>query len=308
MLIPDRMLFQSPNREPNWITCNSHSSFSSRKLTEPERNGVKMRKFACLLTLLVMLGCSQDLIKEEASEKSEAEVDSVSSVQTITWKKDGVQMALIPAGNFEMGDHFNEGYTNELPVHKVELDAFYIDTHEVTVRQYKKFVAETGRQALFRWVSTYAPTDRHPVIGVSWNDATAYAKWAGKRLPTEAEWEYAARGGLVGKRCSWGDKIAPDDTNWGSNYCQPVGRFEANGYGLYDMAGNVFEWCLDWYDEDYYKHSPTRNPTGPNSGKYRVLRGGSCYVVHDPRVALRSISSPNIRNNHYGFRCVADIE
>ncbi len=254
-----------------------------------------------------MLGCgNHDITKEKENEKTENLIDSLSSIRIITWKKDESQMALIPAGSFEMGDHFNEGYGNEIPAHKVELDAFYMDTHEVTVGQYKRFVAETGYQNLSNWIETYAPTNRHPVIGVSWNDATAYAKWAGKRLPTEAEWEYAARGGLSGKRFPWGNENTPANTKWENNYCQPVGISNANGYGLHDMVGNVFEWCLDWYDENYYNYSIINNPTGPQSGKYKVLRGGSCYISHDPRVALRSISSPDIRNNHYGFRCVAD--
>ena len=132
------------------------------------------------------------------------------------------------------------------------------------------------------------------MVYVSWNDATAYAKWGGKRLPTEAEWEYAARGGLVGKRYSRGDQISPDDANYGGKVGKPrvVGSYPANGYGLYDMAGNVWEWCQDRYGSDYYSNSPIKNPPGPGTGYRRVLRGGHWYF--DPgtlRVAYRSSTS-----------------
>ena len=126
----------------------------------------------------------------------------------LVWKKDGAEMAYIPGGSFEMGDHFGEGGDSETPVHKVELDGFLMDAHEVTVGQYKQFLAQTGHQQP-DWgdVKKYSLTNEHPIIYVDWHDALAYAKWAGKRLPTEAEWEYAARGGLEGKQYPWGDSI-----------------------------------------------------------------------------------------------------
>jgi formylglycine-generating enzyme required for sulfatase activity len=201
------------------------------------------------------------------------------------------------------------------PVHRVELDAFYMDVNEVTVGQFKQFVVESG-YGYDRWnnVARYSPGDDYPMIYVSWNGATAYCEWVGKRLPTEAEWEYAARGGLIGKRYPWGDEISHDDANyigtggkdkWDSSTA-PVGSFEPNGYGLYDMAGNVWEWCSDWYAEDYYSSSPLRNPQGSSSGSYRVLRGGSWSLnPFGLRAAFRFNYFPSSTNLSYGFRCVS---
>ena len=224
--------------------------------------------------------------------------------EKITWKKDNSQMALIPVGSFEMGDSKNEPESwmkRSRPVHTVELDAFYMDVHQVTVGQFREFVNQSGYDYPEYWdeVATYSPGDEYPMIYVSWHDATAYAKWAGKRLPFEAEWEYAARGGLKGKEYPWGDQesLARDYANYHGiggkdkwEYCAPVGSFEANGYGLYDMVGNVWEWCQDWYD---------------SGERTRVLRGGNWFNSTNPlRVAYRSKSAPNFRLYIYGFRCV----
>jgi formylglycine-generating enzyme required for sulfatase activity len=192
----------------------------------------------------------------------------------------------------------------------VELDAFYMDVREVTVGQFREFVNQSG-YSYNRWndVAEYSPGDEYPMVYVNWNDATAYAKWAGKRLPTEAEWEYAARGGLVGKRYPWGDEGATAErANYGNNVGKPrvVGSYPANGYGLYDMAGNVWEWCQDWYGGDYYNNSPTKNPPGPDTGSKRVLRGGDwSNPTLNLRVAFRSSNAPTVRGNSYGFRCVS---
>ena len=226
----------------------------------------------------------------------------------IEWEKDNSQMALIPAGSFEMGDHL-DGMSNA-PVHRVELDEFYMDSREVTVGQFREFVNQSG-YSYNRWndVAKYSPGDWYPMVYVNWNDATAYAKWAGKRLPTEAEWEYAARGGLVGKRYPWGDQMDHARVEaWPDGFfgTAPVGSFGANGYGLYDVAGNVWEWCQDWYGENYYSSSPVKNPLGPDTGSMRVLRGGYWdSATNHLRVANRNFYLPNSRRSVYGFRCVS---
>jgi len=166
----------------------------------------------------------------------------------------------------------------------------------------------------------------HPVVHVTWRDATAYAAWAGKRLPTEAEWEYAARGGLAGQRFAWGDELTPGG-RWQCNIWQgdfplvntlddghlstaPVKSFRPNGHGLWQMAGNVWEWCADWFRRDYYATSPNRDPRGPETGTVRVMRGGS-YLCHDSychryRVAARSSNTPDSASGNTGFRCAND--
>jgi len=226
--------------------------------------------------------------------------------------KDGAQMILIPAGDFQMGDSFNEGEPDELPVHTVYLDAFYMDVYEVTNAQYKKFMDATGYEAPYYWNDPNYNTPNNPVIGVSWYDAVAYAEYADKYLPTEAQWEKAARGGLVGKRYPWGDDITHNDANYANRwkYTSPVGSFAPNGYGLYDIAGNVYEWCADRYDESYYAMSPKQNPTGPSSGSYRVSRGGAWnnYYTKNLRVSNRGFNAfsadPTYTGSGVGFRCV----
>jgi len=213
-------------------------------------------------------------------------------------------MALILAGEFQMGS--NDGDSDEKPVHTVYLDAFYIDKYEVTNAQYKKFIDATEYKAPYYWNDSRFNAPNNPVVGVTWYDAKAYADWAGKRLPTEAEWEKSARGGLVGKKYPWGDNVTHDNANYydGGNGISPVGSFKSNGYGLYDMAGNVWEWCADWYDRNYYANSPISNPAGPSSGLHRVLRGGSWGNDNDNlRVAYRYNNDPARLSSNIGFRC-----
>jgi len=242
----------------------------------------------------------------------------------IDWTKDSADMVWIPAGAFQMGDSKPEPQqwmASSRPVHQLELDGFYMDSHEVTVGQFKKFVQDSGYN-YNRWdeleASGYAPTDEHPMIYVNWHDASAYANWTGKRLPTEAEWEYAARGGLEKSSYPWGDQVSHENANFvgigGTDqwkYTAPVGSFAANGYGLHDMGGNVYEWCADWYDDKYYQRSPVRNPEGPVQGEFRVLRGGGWNHGPDKlRLAGRHYSQPHSSpffdggGYAFGFRCV----
>ncbi len=230
---------------------------------------------------------------------------------------EGFPMACIPAGCFAMGDPFNDGQPDELPVHNVCISAFEMDFFEVTNAQYAECVDDSGctppmySDSYSR--STYYGDPAYgdyPVIWVDWYDADAYCTWAGGRLPTEAEWEYAARGGLAGSRYPRGDAISGAEANhWLSgdpedNDTNAVGTYPANGYGLYDMAGNVWEWVDDWYGATYYSTSPPGDPAGPESGTYRVLRGGSWdTAAQSLRVANRYHGNPAHANSPFGFRC-----
>jgi formylglycine-generating enzyme len=238
-------------------------------------------------------------------------------------------MSLIPAGCFNMGDAFTEGGGEERPVHNVCITSdFSLDVHEVTNAEYAACVSGGGctvpsNSSSYTRGSYYAnPTyNNFPVIWVSWNQAAAYCTWAGKRLPTEAEWEYAARGGLSGKRYPGGDLLSCSDANyerynssylcWNyggrANDTHQVQSYAANGYGLYDVSGNVYEWVNDWYLSTYYSTSPTNDPPGPNTGSDRVLRGGgwSYYQLY-MREAGRNFYFPTGPYFAIGFRCAGD--
>jgi formylglycine-generating enzyme required for sulfatase activity len=208
----------------------------------------------------------------------------------------------------------NDGGSNEQPVHTVTLDAFYMDLYEVTNGMNEQCVAAgtcnppQATSSLTR-SSYYGDTsyDNYPVIRVDWNQAAGYCAWAGGRLPTEAEWEYAARGWLQGATYPWGEWIDCSLANY--NYCcvgdtSEVGSYGANGYGLYDMAGNVWEWVADWYDSSYYSNSPADNPSGPSSGDARALRGGTWDNNGNfLRVSVRFWYSPDLWYYNLGFRC-----
>ncbi len=262
--------------------------------------------------------------------------------------KDGAPMVLVPAGEFLMGS--NEALAK--PVHPVSLDAFYLDQYEVTNALFEKFIRDTGHKtAAEKAGKTYTfssgnkeviganwrkPEGRetvfasnretHPVVVVSWLDAEAYCRWAGKRLPTEAEFEYANRGRTT-TRYWWGDGLPksrrvanmadeslgrkfPSDKHFVAGYddgyaqTAPVGSFDPNPFGLYDMTGNVWEWTADWFEP--YQNSPSRNPMGPSSGEFKIIRGGAWNSndVFGLHPAARLFDDPTARfDDITGFRC-----
>lgn len=240
---------------------------------------------------------------------------------------DGAPMVLIPAGPFTMGSH--DGLPNERPEHTVTLNAYYIDRYEVTLSRYRKFLEEGKHDSPPTWDDEAAATvgDR-PAIGMRWNSAVAYCRWAGKRLPTEAEWEKAARG-TDGRRYPWGDMQPFVDM---ANYNRGMWVSEAitlvavtsglegmsvrhglkeggrSPFGVFHMAGNAAEWVADWYERDYYHKSPGRNPPGPAIGEKRVLRGGSWTDVPSAlRVTARFSAEPDFEDRTVGFRCAMDM-
>jgi formylglycine-generating enzyme required for sulfatase activity len=226
------------------------------------------------------------------------------------------QLVFMPGGKFVMGKELpatkageKKKYVNN-PAHIAELDSFYIDKYEVTNYQYFLFCQATGKKLPVFWGMNefHCGLDfpNHPVVGVSYIEARAYANWRGMRLPTEAEWEYAARGGLMGKKYPNGDALDDKSVNYGQHQCgtTAVGSYPANGFGLYDMAGNVREWVLDYYQTDYYLNSPSKNPQGPDIGRFRVIRGGSWFAGPGcVTVYRRNALAPNWVDFAVGFRC-----
>jgi formylglycine-generating enzyme required for sulfatase activity len=225
----------------------------------------------------------------------------------------GMAMLLIPAGEFTMGSP--DGDSDEKPPHKVRITKpFWLGKCEVTVGQFRKFVADSKYDAGTGWQTAFASqTDDHPVVNVSWDDAKAFCDWLTKkeskkyRLPTEAEWEYACRAGTQ-TQWSFGDNESDLGTYaWfsgnSSNQTHPVGQKQPNAWGLYDMHGNVWEWCADWYDSGYYGKSSANDPTGPEGGSSRVYRGGSWYPpAWDCRSASRLYYEPGSRLYFLGLR------
>ena len=221
-----------------------------------------------------------------------------------------IVQVFVPGGTFAMGSDY--GKANETPVHYVTLESFWIDQTEVTNAQYAECVAAGVCER-----SEYADDPEfngpdYPAVGVNWYDAKAYCEWAGGRLPTEAEWEYAARGPR-GRFYPWGN-ASPTCTLAQFAECNgatiPVGSLVAgeSWVGAQDMAGNVWEWVNDWYDADYYRNSPERNPHGPSSGEAKVLRGGSWSSnAQSVRSAFRlNVDPSNSNYNNYGFRCTQE--
>lgn len=287
---------------------------------------------------------------------------------------EGAEMVLVEGGSFQMGDVFGDGRENELPVHEVRLDSFYMAQYEVTVGEFGEFVKETGYKTTAELVGgaqiyngeamvhdssacwnnvNFPQDDNHPVVCVSWYDAVEYCNWRsereglkscytgneddivcdfaanGYRLPTAAEWEYSARSGGKEYKYAWGNgdpyingvraANIRDETakrEWGENvitwwhdyddgylFTSPVGTYAPNELGIYDFSSNVYEWCWDWFDDEYYKNSPTQNPRGADSGTMRCCRdvGYGC-LIKSMRVISRGKCAPDYRFLHGGFR------
>jgi len=292
---------------------------------------VKKISYCFLYLLAFWVGC-QDQPKVESKLEMIDGLPVISKVEQlktikgkqIIWQKDGARMMLIPA-EFEVipqevkeitpavynevGDLITPQREVITPEKKVQIsNSFFMDAYEVTVGQFKIFLKSSGYKPYeaidWNQVYKYSPTEKYPMIAVTWHDAVAYAKWSSKRLPTEKEWEYAARGGLVGKEFPWGYTVfsvrgyanykgTGGKDKW--QYTAPVGSFKPNGYGLYDMAGNIEEWCQDWPESDHM---------------YKVLRGGAWHrESYTLRVDSRSRAPIDLSSSpHIGFRCVADVE
>ncbi len=292
---------------------------------------------------LAMLETDVHLWTESSSDELTATPAQSISIPT---EQDG--MVLIPTGEFQMGCEDDDSFNDEKPVHTVFVDEFYMDKYPVTNAQFKEFIDEhpqwrkpskwyrQGKNAigcihkmyhngeyLKTWKYNNFPVGEgdHPVTWVSWYAAMAYAVWMGKRLPTEAEWEKAARGGLTGQKYPWGDTIDSSHVNFNLyvGRTTSIGKYPGNNYGLHDMIGNVYEWCLDKWDKNFYMHSPKTNPISGESitdivNDYteiktpRILRGGS-YVStpQNVRVAYRARNIPARTCFSLGFRCVKPV-
>lgn len=245
--------------------------------------------------------------------------------QTAIAPKVPLGMVVIPAGKFLMGS--NSGEDDERPLREVHIDSFYLDKHEVTVEQYQVFLSARPAQRKPDYWIEQLNWPRHPVVYVSWDDAGAYCKWRSQkagarvRLPREAEWEYAARGGLAAKKYPSGDFLDESKANFNAGnerewdwqdaqkYLKDAGSYPINGFGVFDIAGNVWEWCGDWYGVTFYQNRPLldRNPQGPSRGSERVLRGGAWFGDRQNlRCANRNKFAPATRSMDIGFRCVQE--
>jgi len=224
--------------------------------------------------------------------------------------------ALIPSGWFGMGS--DRGQDNERPQHQVWVDAFYLSERQVTNREYSIFLEASGVRPPPMWSDPNFSGPDQPVVAVSWFDAVLYCEWLGRatgrkcRLPTEAEWERAARGGVEDKLFPWGDDPPQSRPGYGNRWKsgpEPVGQSPPNAFGVYDICENVHEWCIDWYQANYYAIAPERNPRGPESGSRRSSRGGSWrHHIKIARCAARSSIPPAFEYADYGFRVASDCD
>jgi eukaryotic-like serine/threonine-protein kinase len=286
--------------------------------------------FPVVITLIVSLACQSS--GQQPADPTETPVSPVDLESEIT-DEFGVPMALVPEGEFLMGGDAEEAlaecskstsdcqldwFTNAEPPHQVYLDAFYMDIYEVTNVRYAACV-EAGdctspiKSTSYTRSSYYGDSqyDNYPVVHVDWDQARTYCKWRGGNLPTEAQWEKAARG-TDGRTYPWGEGISCDQANYSGckGSTTEVGSYESgkSPYGMYNMADNVWEWVNDWYDENYYASSPYSNPLGPNSGQDRVVRGGSWSSSEEAlRTSSRDWLPPGNASGSFGFRCVRSL-
>lgn len=297
-----------------------------------------LRNLVVVLIVLFYI-CFSSCILEITDANSDTPLTTLDNPEKIT---EG--MVLIPEGEFLMGSNHPECSLDEQPVHSVYVDDFYIDKYEVTNSQFKKFIDANPEWGKKKWWNPKAGIDdkyhdgeylknwkgnnypegkgKFPVVYVSWYAAVAYSNWVGKRLPTEAEWEKAARGGFEGLDFPWGNTINPSQASYpphgGAD--TPIGLYPANAYGLYDMIGNVMEWCLDAYDPEFYRKSPYRNPIAGAEKisqvienflyikNHRVTKGVACCP--DPihlRIAFRDYHFPVCTHADTGFRCAISV-
>lgn len=303
-----------PSKRPSLLLplLHGHKGGSSRAPVEPS----VPRKLTNIFTPAVVFPEPDRQIKEYSPEKGDPK---------------GVVPLLSDVISIQEGIYYrgsNQGCRDEIPRHPVRIKAFSIDIHPVTNEQFVRFLdflrdekdhqnhdiirlkdsrikRSAGRFTIERGYG------RHPVVGVTWYGAVGYCEWTGKRLPTEAEWEVACCGGLEHPTYSTGEDIEKTQANFFSSDTTAVMSYPPNGYGVYDMAGNVYEWCSDWYEYNYYEYSALEPdfPKGPIQGVYRVLRGG-CWksLKEDLRCSKRHRNNPGAANGTYGFRCAADVE
>jgi formylglycine-generating enzyme required for sulfatase activity len=250
----------------------------------------RLRYGATALLILLALAAVISLLRSDSGAETAASIRP--------------EMVMVPGGTFSMG--VADG--DDCPLREVGVDTFTMGKYEVTNAQYHAFCLATARRLPEFWgMARYhcgPEFPDHPVVGVSWSDAKAYAEWCDLRLPTEAEWEYAARGGLVGKNFAFGDDIDSTLANFKSAGTERVGRYQPNAFGLYDMTGNVVEWVADYYDASYYTQGVAVNPPGPTEGKFRVVRGGGWRSgPYCNRVYYRNALVPQWVDFNVGFRC-----
>jgi sulfatase modifying factor 1 len=312
------LLYQPTDRQKATV-MSTYSSVDD--FTYQSRANNNARLTGTIYSMKKNSGISWDDIKKSKENDTE---DLVFIIEPEVREDKYLDMVYIPGGSFTMGSNQSK---EEQPTHRVTVKGFYMDKYEVTVAQFRAFCKATRKNMPQQ---PYWNEDKHPVVNVSWNDAVLYAKWKNKRLPTETEWEYAARSAGKGYFYAWGntnpvkklggnvadETLKSEKRFWivwktyfdGFVYTSPVGYFYSNTFGLYDMTGNASEWCADWYDENYYKSSPALNPKGPEKGTHKVIRGGSWNL--GPREVLttkRLHFRPDVALDYVGFRCVQDM-